>query len=641
MISVVYALLAIIGLGFLVFIHELGHYIVARRQGMKVEAFSIGFGKAIYSWERDGVKWMLCILPFGGYVKIAGMQKEGSREPYEIKDGFYGKRPWQRIQVAFAGPLVNIVFAVLAFSALWALGGRVKPFSDFTHRIGWVDPQSALYAKGVRPGDVIEEYDGRKFNGFKDLLMASVMNEKETSIKGYSVDYLTGERSNFDYRLATYEDPRSVKDPLHTIGVISPARYLIYDGAIPPGSPMVNSGIKAGDRILWADGDLLFSSQQLSSVINESTVFLTVQRGSEIFHTKVPRVHVDDLQMTTSERGEVDDWQHEAGLKGRLQDLAFIPYNLSPTVEVEGRIDFIDENDQLRSFKQCERCAFFNPLNEGDKILAVDGTPVSTSYELLQALQSRRALLIVQRDPALVNRPSWKQADVGFEQMRSADLEKITNSIGTDHPIASSGNLYLLNPITPKPFLDFDLTSEQKTLVLQELAQTKKEIEEIKDPSKRDAALAALESSHRKLMLGIPMKDREVIYNPSPLDQFNGVVKDTWRTLSSLFTGSLSPKYVSGPVGIVHVVHQSWMMGAKEALFWMAVISLNLGLVNLLPIPVLDGGHICFALLEMFTKRPLKSKTMERLIIPFVGILIAFFLFVTYQDVTRLFSKFF
>ena len=80
-ISLIYALFAILGLGFSVFIHELGHYWIARRQGMRVEVFAIGFGKAIYTWEWDGVKWQICALPFGGYVKIAGMQKEGGRNP--------------------------------------------------------------------------------------------------------------------------------------------------------------------------------------------------------------------------------------------------------------------------------------------------------------------------------------------------------------------------------------------------------------------------------------------------------------------------------------------------------------------------------------------------------------------------------
>ena len=116
-----------------------------------------------------------------------------------IPDGFYGKRPWQRIQVALAGPIVNIIFALVAFFILWTSGGRNKQFSEFTHRIGWVDPKSALYERGVRPGDVIEKYDGHAFNGFKDLLMAGVMSDKTTEIQGYKVDYLTGQRSTSLY----------------------------------------------------------------------------------------------------------------------------------------------------------------------------------------------------------------------------------------------------------------------------------------------------------------------------------------------------------------------------------------------------------------------------------------------------------
>src|SRR5271170_5798666 len=130
MISLAYIILALLGLGVLIFIHELGHYVMARRVGMKVEAFSIGFGKPLHVWERDGVKWQLCLLPFGGYVRIAGMEKKGALEPHQIPDGFFGKKPIDRIKVALMGPLVNIVFAFLMFTVIWACGGRLKSFSE-------------------------------------------------------------------------------------------------------------------------------------------------------------------------------------------------------------------------------------------------------------------------------------------------------------------------------------------------------------------------------------------------------------------------------------------------------------------------------------------------------------------------------
>ena len=121
--QIFYIILAILGLGFLVFIHELGHFWMARRQGMKVEVFSIGFGRPIYSWMQNGVRWQVGWLPFGGYVRIAGMQREGSREPHEIAEGFYSKPPLQRIAVAAMGPLVNIFFALIAFIILNMAGG--------------------------------------------------------------------------------------------------------------------------------------------------------------------------------------------------------------------------------------------------------------------------------------------------------------------------------------------------------------------------------------------------------------------------------------------------------------------------------------------------------------------------------------
>ena len=643
LINLVYFVLAVIGLGFLVFIHELGHYLVARRQGMRVEAFAIGFGKPIFTWIRDGVKWHICMLPFGGYVKIAGMQKEGNKEPSEISDGFFGKTPLQRIKVAIAGPVVNIVFALLVFTVLWFSGGRNKQFTEFTHHIGWVDPKSALYENGIRPGDYITKYDGRDFKGFKDLLIAGIMGGETTRIEGSRIDYATGKRTPFDYTLKTYENPTLLgKDKLQTIGVLSPARYMIFAGpSLIACSPMEGSGILPQDRVLWVDGEVIFSAQQLSALINESTAFFTVQRGSEIFHTKVPRVPLSDLKMTLPERGEIDDWQHEAGLKGRLQDLTFIPYNLSPTLEVEGDIRFIDGADRARAFDLYRRNSDFKPLQEGDQILAVDGKAIQNPYQLLTSLQTRKVLTIVDRDPAHSKEVLWKNADAQFDQFSAKDLNAIVASIGRAKPVTEVGTLHLLKPITPKLLSDFSLNQTQKASISKELSQSKKEVESIEDPSKRNEALKDLEKSQKKVVLGLPLADREVRYNPTPIQQFSDVFKDTYRTLYSLVTGAANPKYVAGPVGIVQIVHQSWMLGAKEALFWMALISLNLGIMNLLPLPVLDGGHILISLIEMITGRSLKAKTMERLIVPFVVLLLGFFVFVTFNDISRLFSKFF
>jgi regulator of sigma E protease len=629
--SLLHILFAILGLGFLIFIHELGHYWVAIKKGMKVEAFSIGFGTALFKWERKGVRWQIGWLPFGGYVKVAGMQKEGSKEPSQVEGGFYSKSPWARMQMALAGPMVNLLFAFFLFCVLWALGGREKPFAETTHRIGWVDSQSMLYQKGIRPGDEIVRYNGKPFGGLKDLQIASMMDQKEIRIQGYKIDELKGEKVPFDETLPTYDDPRYFRDKVHTIGVVSPASYILYQGS--SGTKGSFNDLQVGDRLLWADGELLFSLPQLSSIVNEQTAFLTVQRGLDVFHTKVARVPLSELKLSFPEKGEIGDWQHDAHLKGRLQDLFMIPYTLSPDCKVESTLPFIDNQDATRASQYCTRCPSFTPLEEGDRILAVDGEPVSSPSQFLKEVQTHRVLLITQRSPALKALVPSQKADAEFSQFDRSSLEGMISSIGTDAPIFAVGDLRRIESATPKPAADFAPAAA--------LAASKKAIEGIKDSKLRSIAMKEFEASQKKQVLGIRLSDREVQVNPNPFRQFGAVFGDTARTLTGLFSGTLSPKHMSGPVGIIYAVQQSWHDGIKDVIYWMAVISLSLGFLNLLPIPVLDGGYILFSLWEIITKKPIHAKTLERLVIPFIGLMIALFLFTTYQDVSKLFRMFF
>ena len=98
---------------------------------------------------------------------------------------------------------------------------------------------------------------------------------------------------------------------------------------------------------------------------------------------------------------------------------------------------------------------------------------------------------------------------------------------------------------------------------------------------------------------------------------------------------------MAGPIGIVQVIQYGWSQGVKEALYFLGMISLNLGLLNLLPIPVLDGGHIVFALWEMITKKPLSIKTREKLIFPFIILLVAVFIYFSYNDIVRIITGLF
>ncbi len=633
--SIFYLALAILGLGFLIFIHELGHYFMARRVGMTVEVFSIGFGPPIKEWTFQGVKWKLCMLPFGGYVAIAGMNKKGNLEPHQIPDGFYGKKPLDRIKVAFAGPLVNIVFAFVAFCCIWATGGQEKPFQEYTNVIGYVDPQSKLYTNGVRPGDELTTLDGKSVDGYKDLLVSLYIDGKTATLKGNEINYLSGQKQPFTIVLPI---PKSANLPVAELGII-PAQYLIFDDFSSPASPLKNSGIQKGDRIIWVDGDLIFSAQQLSAVLNDSKSVLTVERSGKLFLAKVPRLKISDLCLNSEQKNEFEDWQHEAGYPSKASELYFVPYLLNHDGVVEKSLAFMDCNaEEVEPITEA-RHPLAVILKTGDRVVAVDGKPVSNTIDLMKTLQNRNASVIIQR-AADSSIPSWKTADRIFESsIKPSSLQQIISSMGTNHPVSQSDNLVLLPPVNLKSFSELVLDPQTKALVDADLEKKKKLIDKIENDEQRHQQLAVLEQSQKRLALGAMLRDRTVAYNPSPITLFGDVVEQTWKTLSSLLTGFISPKALSGPVGMVQALQSSWSHGVKDAVFWLGFISLNLAFLNLLPIPVLDGGHIVFATIEQIRKKPLKSNTMEKLILPFVILLVVLFVYLTYHDIVNLLRR--
>lgn len=606
---------------------------------MKVEVFSIGFGKPLASWMRKGVKWQICPLFFGGYVRIAGMEKEGDLEPYEVPDGFYSKKPWARIKVALTGPVVNLVFALALFTVIWGFGGREKPFSQFTQIIGYVDPHSELYQKGIRPGDAILEYNDEPFEGYKDLLFAAIVNGHPANIEGVKIDYFTKKQTPYDYTVTPYE---SEHKGMKTIGVGAPASYLIYQAPGYANLPMAKSGIEQGDRIVWVNGELIFSNEQLAQVLNSDKAFITVERGGQTFLAKVPRVAIDDLRLSHDEMVELSDWKYDAGLKSKGESYSYIPYNLTYDLRVQNGLYFVDEESKFSRASSIHKTSQLDTmLQSGDRIIALDGIPVANATEFLKQLQSPQVQVIVKRGEKGIGL-SWKNEDKVFLEGTDWEaLRPIIRSIGTGSQVETSGDFQLLKPVVPIRLKDFPLTEKESKKLQAFLNEKREEIQKISDIEQREQAYKELDNYQNRMIFGVILSDRMVNYNPNPFALFGNVFNEIARNLTALFTGSLGPKQFGGPIFIVQVMQQSWHFGFKEALFWLGAISLNLGVLNLLPIPVLDGGHICFSILEKIRKKPLTSKAMQRLVIPFVALLIFLFIYLTYNDLTRLFGRFF
>ncbi|MGH6906372.1 MAG: RIP metalloprotease RseP [Aestuariivirga sp.] len=174
-----YAIPFLVAVIVIVFIHELGHFLVARGCGMRVETFSIGFGREITGWhDRYGTRWKLGWIPLGGYVKFYGDANVASMpKPEEAyaPDNFHGKPVWQRAAVVVAGPVANFILAIAIFACAYGFIGMpvMEP------RIDKVVPGSAAERAGILPGDLVIAVDGHAIDSFPGLQEVIVTRAEE------------------------------------------------------------------------------------------------------------------------------------------------------------------------------------------------------------------------------------------------------------------------------------------------------------------------------------------------------------------------------------------------------------------------------------------------------------------------------
>jgi regulator of sigma E protease len=156
----------VVVLGVLVFVHEFGHFLVARLAGVKVITFSLGFGKKILRWQRGETEYAVSAVPLGGYVKMLGESTDDVVSIEEQSRSFAHKPPFVRILIVFAGPFCNILFAVVVFFAMFLTG---YPFPSSSTRVGDVIKGEPAYEAGVKPGDVIRKIDSTPVSKFTDI----------------------------------------------------------------------------------------------------------------------------------------------------------------------------------------------------------------------------------------------------------------------------------------------------------------------------------------------------------------------------------------------------------------------------------------------------------------------------------------
>ncbi len=275
--TVFYTVLAALFLfGVTVFVHEFGHFIVARRCGLVVKTFSIGFGKAIFKWEKDGILYKIGWIPFGGYVALPQLDPEGMEKIQgdEATDMYPDVSPWKKIAVCVSGPLGNIVLAALLAVAIWLIpgndtGAQVRPI------IGSIETNSAAYAAGLRQGDEITTVNGAAIKNWYEFTVEALLKNSDTvalDLRNAGVD------RHLDIPVVKGDEG------VRTIEGIEPAIPCLF-GSVTKGSPADRAGIKSGDTALSFNGVTVLDWEHFTELVQavESGVpaALTVERKGE------------------------------------------------------------------------------------------------------------------------------------------------------------------------------------------------------------------------------------------------------------------------------------------------------------------------------------------------------------------------
>jgi regulator of sigma E protease len=270
--SFLYVAAAVIFLfGAAVFVHEWGHYYVARKCGMKVEAFAIGFGPKIFGWTKDGIEYSWRWIPAGGFVKLPQMITSEAIEGSNNEEKIPPAPPWARILVAVAGPLMNIIFAFVIATIIYFVGLPILVNPSY---IGYVDPKSAEAKLGIQNGDRIVEVNGVKTTTWQRIQETTAL--ARTNVLPVVIEH-AGERKTYHLEAKASE----------VLGIkslnLDPQEHPVVMRA-RKGSAAEAAGLQRNDTLVSFGGVPVTGQEQMIELVQkraDQPTDLVIERGAD------------------------------------------------------------------------------------------------------------------------------------------------------------------------------------------------------------------------------------------------------------------------------------------------------------------------------------------------------------------------
>jgi len=284
------AVVVVVVLGVMVFVHEAGHFLAAKGFGVRVLTFSLGFGKRLFGFERGGTDYRVSILPLGGYVKMAGDDPTAvlSGDPGE----FLARPRWQRFVIILMGPMMNFVLAVVVLAGLYMFHFQKPAYEDQAVLIGAVDPDSAAAQAGLQAGDRVVQFDGIRNPKWNDIKF-KVLTGANHPIP------LTVDRGDMSLHMSL--TPQTEGQDGAGVAGWYPYVPLVID-KVEPGQPASEAGLKPGDKILGLDGKPIYYWALIVQDLRDGKgkpVDLTVQRDGKEFQAHLKPAYTDVMELKT------------------------------------------------------------------------------------------------------------------------------------------------------------------------------------------------------------------------------------------------------------------------------------------------------------------------------------------------------
>ncbi|USN99464.1 MAG: site-2 protease family protein [Phycisphaeraceae bacterium] len=676
-------LAVIVGFGLIVFLHELGHFVAARWAGIRVLVFAVGFGPPVWSW-RKGVglrrgssadeyeklikegrgaassptEYRLSALPFGGYVQMLGQDDLDPGAVSAAPDSYQNTAIWKRMIVISAGVVMNLITAGVLFVVVFMAGLKVAP-----PVVGMVQPDSpGAIAKaangdevGLKPGDTILEIGGDKPRRFESVVLAVAMAEA-----GRPLD-VEVRRDGVEKPLRFAITPRmDEQQGLLSIGVGAPVSTTLAD---PPDEKTRRllrdelarvgvSGLEPGDRVEKVDGAPVDNGLEIEAAFKASggrPLSLAVERGGD--HMVVEARPQPDMELA-----EVNGEQASSLPVDHLLGLV-------PVIRVA------DSGDEPQG------------LEHGDVFLRIGSIEFPSWAAAINEIRAHRREsidLVVWRDGKVIkiNAKVTKDGRVGFvpdDTLRTDTLlampPRELRAFGSPEPVLSpAAGLFAragarITAVAGRPvsnFADIRAALIEATAKARAAGAADAAIDIAycypfaeTDADKTLHATWNLDSAalERLGALGwhspIPSAYFEiqqiVLKAEGPLDAVRLGVLETHRVMLNVYVtflrltqGSLEVKNIKGPVGIAHIGTMVAERGVIWMLFFLGLISVNLAVVNFLPLPIVDGGQFLMLLYEQIRGKPVPIPVQNAVMTAGLLLIVSVFLVVTFNDIMGL-----